>query len=209
MNYLTVGRASECELIIQKSRFIGSCRPVTTETEALAVLAGIRKRHWDASHNCYAYRIGGRGETARFSDDGEPSGTAGQPMMEVLTRRQVTNVICVVTRYFGGTLLGAGGLIRAYSKCCAQALGGAGILTMVPCTLTRLTLPYPLWEQARRWLARRGETEFAAFTQQVACEVWIKDEELSAFVAALAEQFGAQVTAETLRKAERPFEMED
>ncbi len=100
----------------KKSRFIATLRPVTSEEEAAAFIAEIKKKYWDARHNCSAYIIGKRGEITRCSDDGEPSGTAGRPMLEVLTGSGVTNAAVVVTRYFGGTLLGTGGLVRAYTQ---------------------------------------------------------------------------------------------
>ena len=206
--YRTICEASECELIIQKSRFIGRCYPVTMEAEAIAVLEKLRKEHWNASHNCFAYRIGSRAQAARFSDDGEPSGTAGQPIMEVLARRDATNLICVVTRYFGGILLGAGGLVRAYSSSCARALDAAGLREIIPCVQLRLAVPYPLWEQVKRWLTHMGETESVSFTQAVSCEVWVKKETLPAFAEELAAHFGIRVTVETVEESERPFPIE-
>ncbi len=106
----------------KKSRFIATLKPVNTEEEANAFIAEIKKKYWDARHNCSAYIIGKRGELTRCSDDGEPSGTAGRPMLEVLTGKGVTNVCVVVTRYFGGTLLGTGGLVRAYTQAVKEGL---------------------------------------------------------------------------------------
>jgi uncharacterized YigZ family protein len=106
----------------KKSRFIATLKPVTSEEEATEFIASLKKKYWDARHNCSAYIIGKRGELTRCSDDGEPSGTAGRPMLEVLTGREVTNICAVVTRYFGGTLLGTGGLVRAYTQAVKEAL---------------------------------------------------------------------------------------
>ena len=111
--YTTVLGASEAEFTEKKSRFIGRCFPVETEDEAFAVIADVKKRHWDATHNCYAFIVGENGLTQRFSDDGEPSGTAGMPILDVIKQKGLTNTLIVVTRYFGGILLGAGGLVRA------------------------------------------------------------------------------------------------
>ncbi len=111
---LTRGGTGEYEE--KKSRFIATLKPVTSEEDAAAFIAEIKKKYWDARHNCSAYIIGKRGEITRCSDDGEPSGTAGRPMLEVLTGSGVTNAAVVVTRYFGGTLLGTGGLVRAYTQ---------------------------------------------------------------------------------------------
>lgn len=118
----TIAAAVENELVIKKSRFIARIEPVSDVSDADAVIAGIRKRFWDARHNCSAMVTGLLGDQARSSDDGEPSGTAGIPMLEVLRRRDLTDVVAVVTRYFGGVKLGAGGLVRAYSTAVSEAL---------------------------------------------------------------------------------------
>ncbi len=115
------------EIIEKKSRFIATVRPVTSEAEAMAFIEEMRKKYWDASHNCYAYVIGRKAETCRCSDDGEPSGTAGRPMLEVLLGDGVCNVAVVVTRYFGGTLLGTGGLVRAYTQAAKEGLAASVI----------------------------------------------------------------------------------
>ena len=132
--YKSVKQRSEAEYTVNRSRFIGRCFPVDSEEAALCLLGDIRKKHWDATHNCFAYRIGDNA-AARFSDDGEPGGTAGKPIMDVLTGRGLTNVLCVVTRYFGGILLGAGGLVRAYSKSAADAVTKAGVVSYLPGTI--------------------------------------------------------------------------
>lgn len=111
-----VYEGGEGEIIEKKSRFIATVRPVDTEEEALQFIEGLKKKYWNATHNCFAYVIGDNMEIQRFSDDGEPSGTAGKPMLEVLLGEDVHNAAVVVTRYFGGTLLGTGGLVRAYGK---------------------------------------------------------------------------------------------
>ncbi len=108
------------EIVEKKSRFIATTCPVTTEEEANLFIESIRKKYWDASHNCFSYVIGDKHQVQRYSDDGEPSGTAGRPILDVLLGEDIHNVVVVVTRYFGGTLLGTGGLVRAYSKA-AQA----------------------------------------------------------------------------------------
>lgn len=108
------------EVVEKKSRFIAQVFPINTEEEALEYLAGVRKKHYDARHNCFAYVLGEKNETERCSDDGEPSGTAGRPILDVITGRGIHDVLVVVTRYFGGTLLGTGGLVRAYSAAAKQ-----------------------------------------------------------------------------------------
>ena len=155
--YKSVKQCSEAEYTVNRSRFIGRCFPVESEEAALCLLGDIRKKHWDATHNCFAYRIG-ENAAARFSDDGEPGGTAGKPIMDVLTGRGLTNVLCVVTRYFGGILLGAGGLTRAYSKSARDALAAAGVAAMGLWTAARCTCPYPLLERVKLEVQAVGGT---------------------------------------------------
>ena len=126
-DYKTLKRAASDEFIVNKSRFIGYASPCQTEEEALAFLKSIREKHRDATHNCYAYVIGENAGVMRYSDDGEPGGPAGLPMMEVLKARGVVNCCVVVTRYFGGVKLGTGGLVRAYSGSVAHAVEAAGL----------------------------------------------------------------------------------
>ncbi len=127
-SYKIVYRGGKGELIEKKSRFIADIKPVKTEEEALAWVEEIRRRYWDARHHCYAYILGDRGQTARCSDDGEPSQTAGKPMMDVLTGEGLHDVCAVVTRYFGGTLLGTGGLVRAYSGALKEGLKDCAVV---------------------------------------------------------------------------------
>ncbi len=142
--YRTLLRAASDEFVVNKSRFIGHGSPCETEEEALAFLAAIRARHKDASHNCYAYIVGANMGIMRYSDDGEPGGTAGMPIIEVMKARGVTNCAVVVTRYFGGVLLGAGGLVRAYSQGAAAALNACGVGVMHPTARYLVEVPYPL-----------------------------------------------------------------
>lgn len=125
--YLTVARPASIEIEVKRSRFVCDVRRVETEEAARAVVEAARKRHWDARHHCSAFVLGPDGAVARSSDDGEPSGTAGAPMLEVLRGREVSEVVVVVTRWFGGVLLGAGGLVRAYGDAVRAGLGGAGV----------------------------------------------------------------------------------
>ena len=120
--YKTVQEGGTGEIIEKKSRFIATVRPVRNEEEALAFLEEMRKQYWDARHNCYAYSVGRNREYTRCSDDGEPSGTAGRPMLDVILGEDIYNIAVVVTRYFGGVLLGTGGLVRAYSKAVQEGL---------------------------------------------------------------------------------------
>ena len=120
--YRILYEGGEGEVVEKKSRFIASTKPVSSEEEAMAFVEEIRKKYWDARHNCYAYVIGSRGQLCRCSDDGEPAQTAGRPMLDVLWGEEIRNVCVVVTRYFGGTLLGTGGLVRAYSAAVKEGL---------------------------------------------------------------------------------------
>ncbi|MBQ8080955.1 MAG: YigZ family protein [Clostridia bacterium] len=167
--YLTLLEDATAEYVVNKSRFLCHAAPCQTEEEALAYLGEKRQRYRDATHNCYAYVIGENAGVIRYSDDGEPGGTAGLPMMEVLRARQVVNCCVVVTRYFGGVLLGAGGLVRAYSHSCALALDAAGVARMAPSERYLISVPYPLWDRVRYALrelpVRMEETEFAADVQ--------------------------------------------
>jgi len=129
--YKTVRQQGHKEIVIKKSRFIGYARPVETETEAIAFIEELKKQHWNASHNCSAYMIGERDEIQRQSDDGEPSGTAGKPILEVIRSQGLKNVVVVVTRYFGGIMLGAGGLIRAYTDGAVAGIEAARPVTKV------------------------------------------------------------------------------
>ena len=147
--YKTLLKEAHDEVIINKSRFIGYAAPVKTVEEALAFLDRIRTKHKDATHNCYAYIIGQNAGIMRYSDDGEPGGTAGMPIIEVMKARGVVDCAVVVTRYFGGVLLGAGGLVRAYSHGCAIALNAAQVCEMHPTELWMFEVAYPLWDKVQ------------------------------------------------------------
>ena len=129
--YKTVYEGGEGEITEKKSRFIATVRPVKTEEEALAFIEEMRKKYWDARHNCFVYSVGKNRETTRCSDDGEPSGTAGRPMLDVILGEDIYDVAVVVTRYFGGVLLGTGGLVRAYSKAVQEGLAASTIIEKI------------------------------------------------------------------------------
>ena len=147
--YKTLRRSASDEFIVNKSRFIGYACPCETEAEALAFLQQIRTKHKDASHNCYAYVIGQNMGIMRYSDDGEPGGTAGMPIMEVIKAQGVVNCCVVVTRYFGGVLLGAGGLVRAYTQGCVIGLKAAQVVTMEPSQRYLCEVSYNLWDRVQ------------------------------------------------------------
>lgn len=163
-DYLTVARAAETEFTEKKSRFIGNVFPITSEDEARELLEGLRKKYHDARHHCWCFRLADG--TVRYSDDGEPQGTAGQPMLAVYERENIQNVLCVVTRYFGGILLGTGGLTRAYAKSAKDALNAAGIARNRVWNCVRIVCGYALLEQIRLKILSSGgaidETQYGA-----------------------------------------------
>ena len=162
--YKTVRRAGDKEIVIKKSRFIGYIKPVETEEDAIAFIEEIKKKHWNATHNCSAYMIGERDEIQRQSDDGEPSGTAGKPILEVIKNQNLKNVAIVVTRYFGGILLGAGGLIRAYTDGAVAAIEAGEVITRVLHKEIFVELDYTWLGKVENELRgreiRTGETRF-------------------------------------------------
>ena len=154
MGYLIPAEYGEAEFVEKRSRFIGQVWPVSTEDDARAEIARTKSKHHDARHNCWCYII--HGGAVRYSDDGEPQGTGGQPMLEVFRRCGVENVLCVVTRYFGGILLGAGGLTRAYAGTAKLALDASGIAQMSLWTSIEAVCPYSLFERVKNEIDARG-----------------------------------------------------
>lgn len=144
--YHTLTKEASAEIVIQKSRFIGYAAPCESEEQALSFLSSVRQLHRDARHACYAYIIGQNEGIMRYSDDGEPGGTAGLPIMSVLRGRHLVNCIVVVVRYFGGILLGTGGLVRAYSESCRSAVHSAGISRMEWTCQDLCEVPYSCWD---------------------------------------------------------------
>ena len=204
--FRTVQRPSSIELVINRSRFIGQCFPISTEEEALERLSQLRKQYWDATHNCYAYAVGQKGEIARFSDDGEPGGTAGMPMMDALRGASVTNVLCVVTRYFGGILLGTGGLVGAYSRTCAEAIRAAGIVRMAPCDLVEFSVPYPQWTLFQQEARKQGAVLEPEYGEQVRCVAAIEAGKSQTFLDNLFDQSAGTLTGKTTGRVFRPME---
>ena len=205
--YRTVGKNSETEYVVSRSRFIGRCFPVTEESEALRILEQIRKQHWDATHNCFAYRL--KSGAARYSDDGEPQGTAGLPMMEVLRKRDLCDVLVISTRYFGGILLGAGGLVRAYTRSASDAADASGILYMLPCTGFRLRVEYPYWNGVQSVFERFGALEHAEYADAIDCVFRCRSDRADAFLKALTERTEARVSAEAFEEGYYGFPESD
>ena len=202
--YLVPTGFGEDEFIEKKSRFIGRVWPVDTEEEALAKIQQMKKQHYDATHNCWAYVI--KDGPMRFSDDGEPGGTAGNPMMQVLQRENIYNVVCVVTRYFGGVLLGAGGLVRAYTKGAKIAIDAAGKSMKRVWTVLYLPCPYPYYERVKLEVAAFGgiirDTQFGA---EVELEILLAEAQTEPFLTRLTDMTAATVEAMEIGKEYRAF----
>ncbi|MEY8356140.1 YigZ family protein [Lachnospiraceae bacterium 54-53] len=181
------------EITEKKSRFIASLRPVKTEEEALAFIEETRKKHWDARHNCYAWIMGRNGEQKRCSDDGEPSQTAGRPMLDVLEGEGIADICAVVTRYFGGTLLGTGGLVRAYSGAVQEGLKACTVLTVLPAKKLSVTTDYNGIGKIQYLL---GQQEIAVldseYTDRVELTVLVPDEKQQELQADLTEVTGGR-----------------
>ncbi len=190
--YLVPTGYGEDEFTEKRSRFIGRVWPVETEEEAQEKIAQMKKQYADATHNCWAYII--RDGAVRFSDDGEPGGTAGNPMMQVLQRENLYNVVCVVTRYFGGILLGAGGLVRAYTKGAKIAVDAAGKSMKRIWSVLYLPCPYTYYERVKLEVAAFGgvirDTQFAA---EVELEILVAQGKAQAFLDRITDMTGAAV----------------
>ena len=202
--YLVPTQYGEEEFIEKKSRFIGRVWPVETEEEALARIQEMKKQHYDASHNCWAYVI--KDGPMRFSDDGEPGGTAGNPMMQVLQRENIYNVVCVVTRYFGGILLGAGGLVRAYTKGAKIAIDAAGKSMKRVWTVLYVPCPYTYYERVKLEIeAYGGILRNAEFGAEVELEILLSQEQTEPFLTRLTDMTAGTVEALETGKEYRAF----
>jgi uncharacterized YigZ family protein len=185
--YTTIAELVTAEHVEKRSRFLSLAAPVSDEESAIALLSELRTKYWDATHNCYAYILRS-GNIQRYSDDGEPQGTAGMPILEVLRRQNLTDVMVVVTRYFGGTLLGAGGLVRAYTLGATLVLERAKLLQMRPCTIFTLTLDYSLYGKLQYLLSDFGATTLKDdFGAQITLTLRMETDKLSAFSKQLSE----------------------
>ena len=173
VEFTSVSKEFRHEYIVDKSRFITTISPCTTEEEAQAFISRINKEFWDATHNCTAYALGPKQEQQRSSDNGEPSGTAGKPMLEVLKKTGITNVAVVVTRYFGGIKLGAGGLIRAYSHSVAETLGLAPKELHTTRTQLQVTIDYSLYGAVERFLQDKKLHYEANFGEHVTVTILV------------------------------------
>ena len=198
--YKTIKKRASDEFVEKKSRFIGYIAPVETEEEAIAFVNEIRTKHRDATHNVYAYSLRA-GQIKRASDDGEPSGTGGVPMLNVLNGNGLVDVCCVVTRYFGGTLLGVGGLVRAYTEGAKIAVAAGGIKTMAESADVMLSCDYNLYGKIEHFINERKilvvENDFGA---EVTLVVRLRTEDVAGFEHDITELTSARVSTEVISR---------
>lgn len=173
--YKTVEKEASDFFIEKKSKFIGYAKPVKTQEEAVEFISEIKSKHWDATHNVYAYVLR-ENNIQRYSDDGEPSGTAGVPVLDVMLKESLVDVCVVATRYFGGTLLGAGGLVRAYSHTSKIALEAAGIITMAQCSVMSAEVDYSFYDRLNILLSDFSAVILnTSFSDKVCVEFSVKE----------------------------------
>ena len=205
--YLVPTGFGEDEFVEKKSRFIGRIWPVESEEEALNHIQAMKKQHYDATHNCWAYVI--KDGAVRFSDDGEPGGTAGMPMVQVLQREGLFNVVCVVTRYFGGILLGAGGLVRAYTKGAKLAVDAAGKSIKRVWTVLYVPCPYSFYERVKLEVsAMGGVIQDTTFGAEVEMEVLLPEKQTEQFCTRLTDLTSGSVECMEIGQQYRAFPVE-
>ncbi len=196
VEFTSVAKEFRHEYVVEKSRFITTIYPCSTEEEAQAFINRINKEFWDARHNCTAFAIGPRQEQQRSSDDGEPSGTAGKPILEVLKKTSLTNAAIVVTRYFGGIKLGAGGLIRAYSHAASLAVHGVPKQLHTLRQILHVTLDYALYGNIERLLVDQGYSYTSDFGAQVSLAVYVPPQDLDSLSEAITNATGGKAIIE-------------
>lgn len=192
-NYRTVKGYGEYEMIIQKSKFLTYINRVTTETEAQEFIQDIKKQHWNATHNCYAYIIGENDQIQKANDDGEPSGTAGVPILEVLKKNKLKDTVVVVTRYFGGIKLGAGGLIRAYGKSASEGLIATGMVQRNLMRVIRTSIEYTLLGKVENELRNSPyKLKDIHYLDNVTIETFVDDNKEKEFINMMVELTNAK-----------------
>ncbi|MBC2273436.1 YigZ family protein [Listeria welshimeri] len=193
-HYLTIQSDGKHEIIIEKSRFICHIMRVTTESEAQTFIQTIKKEHRDATHNCSAYIIGENDQFQKAHDDGEPSGTAGVPMLEVLKKKKLKNIAVVVTRYFGGTKLGAGGLVRAYGSAVSETIQTIGIVECTLATIIKCSFAYPLVGKIENALEQKNyQINDKEFTDKVVFHVFVDNDDIPHFRKWITEMANGQL----------------
>ncbi len=195
IRYTTIAEGGQGEIVEKKSRFIATVRPVSTEEEAISFIDEMKKKYWDARHNCSAYSVGITHPIQRCSDDGEPGQTAGRPMMDVINGAGLTNVCIVVTRYFGGVLLGTGGLIRAYTAAAKAGLDASLILECIPGYHLTITCDYTLVGKLQYLISTEGLRCLSTdYTDVVSMKVAVPGEDLSRIREAVIQTTNARVS---------------
>ncbi len=203
--YKTVAKTATAEFTEQRSRFIGTVKPISSEADALAFIAETKQKYWDARHNVYAYILKD-GNISRFSDDGEPHSTAGLPALETMQKMGVTDCALVVTRYFGGILLGTGGLVRSYSASARRAVEAAGIAAMRPCTVMSFVCEYSDYGKVETLLKRHGAAEITPeFAEKITVNFSLPDINREKFTADLTETFFGKVSLQYVSAKYMPF----
>ena len=198
LEYKIVYTGGEAEIVEKKSRFIATVSPVKTEEEALAFIEDTKKKYWNARHNCFAYIVGEQQELMRCSDDGEPAQTAGKPMLDVLMGQQLKNTVVVVTRYFGGTLLGTGGLVRAYSAAVQEGLKESLIIEKFLCRRVRMSMDYTMLGKMQYLAAKLNLMILdTLYTEGVEMQLLVPDTQYAAFIKEVTEASNGKVVPES------------
>ena len=206
-SYKTVRQAGHNEVTIQKSRFIGYASPCSNEEEAIRFIQEIREQHRDARHHCYAYIIGSNSGIMRYSDDGEPGGTAGMPMLDLLKKEQTVNCCVVVVRYFGGILLGTGGLVRAYTQGCKLALEAAGIVRMELSDVIHCRAGYSLWNSIQYVLRNMDiQTGTVQYLDTVEFEYTVRKKDSEESIRTLLNKTDGKLEYQILKEAYRAWD---
>lgn len=193
-SYRIIYKGGSGEIVEKKSRFIAEVHPVTEEEQAMRILEETRKKYWDARHHCWAYILGRNPAAERMSDDGEPAGTAGKPILEVIRGRELTNVLVIVTRYFGGTLLGTGGLVRAYTAAAAEGLNQSESITKIHGIKLKMDTNYTDLGKIQYLLGNRGIHQLEPiYTDRVEMTALVPAEEMGALRTELMEGTNGQI----------------
>ncbi len=205
--YHTIEKRGAGEYDEKKSRFLGEAIPVSSKEEIDAELARIRKQYFDARHHCFAYVLGEKRDNRRFSDDGEPSGTAGVPILKVLDGAGIRNAVAVVTRYFGGTLLGTGGLVRSYTQAAQAALKDARIVRMCQCSIIGVEIDYSLLDKTLYYLRQQGIDPYdQVYTDKVSFMLTIREDMADQICSGLTALSGASAQIITVDEGFFPLE---
>ena len=200
--YTTVANFGEGEISEKHSKFIASVYPVTTENEAVELINALKKKYWDAKHNVYAYVL--KDGTCRYTDDGEPSGTAGVPVLDTLKKQGIVNCLVVVTRYFGGILLGTGGLVRAYTAAANEGIKNAKVVKMVPAFVCKINCDYSEYDQLTRQLKDgNAKVQNSEFLENVQIEFTVRHENYDKLEEKLTEYFAGKLK---ITKIEEKYE---